>query len=423
MSKLVKWGVFSILAIALLIKVSLWLSVRAIMNDAVQQLSPFAQISYQGITSSFSGRVGVEGIKVQVPMLDDEFRIEHAELKFKGLMDLLSFKERLSEGKFPEQMAVNIRGLALEVHGPFMEMLKAPAQQSDLQRALASVACGNVESIGVDQLLEMGYRTLETDAQFSYLFQPGAQTLTFNLTADTRDMGEYRVSLSLANMSEKPGDLRVNPPRVSMVTVELNDNQYQRKINSYCAGKMGQKEDAYLQTTLEHLDRSLRAQRIALDPKLLEALGGYFKDPQALRVELNPTEGMTWDGLQFFEAKDVVAMLRPVLLINQQSVEPLAFSWVDPTAAREPEAGELVRAEISEAAAAQAAPQYEFVSVASLPEYAGKRLQFMTYDGAYYQGVLHKVENGKAFLSVQFGSGSAEMFLRLEKIDKVRVLF
>jgi len=50
-------------------------------------------------------------------------------------------------------------------------------------------------------------------------------------------------------------------------------------------------------------------------------------------------------------------------------------------------------------------------------------LQFITFDGAYYQGVLHKVENGKAFLSVQFGSGSAEMFLRLEKIDKVRVLF
>ncbi|MBC9250611.1 hypothetical protein A9179_10025 [Pseudomonas alcaligenes] len=421
MSKLVKWGLFSILAIALLIKVSLWLSVRSIMNDAVQQLSPFMQVSYSGITSSFDGRVGVSGIKVSVPAANDEFRIEHAELKFKGLMDLLSFRERLAEGKFPEQMAVNIKGLALEVHGPFMEALKAPSTEKNLDSALSSVACGNVDSIGVDQLLEMGYRTLETDAQFSYLFQPGAQTLTFNMTADTRDMGEYRVSLSLANMSEKPGDLRVNPPRVSMMTLELNDNQYQRKVNSYCAGKMGQSDEVYLQTALEHLDSSLRSQRIALDPKLLAALGGYLKDPQALRVELNPTEGMTWDGLQFFEAKDVVAMLRPVLLINQQSVEPLAFSWVDPRAAREPEPNELVRAEVVEQT--QASPQYEFVSVASLPDYAGKRLQFITYDGAYYQGVLHKVENGKAFLSVQFGTGNAEMFLRLEKIDKVRVLF
>ncbi|MEK1906687.1 MAG: hypothetical protein AAAB13_12955 [Pseudomonas sp.] len=421
MSKLVKWGLLSILVIALLIKVSLWLSVRSIMNDTVQQLSPFMQISYRGITSSFDGRVGVEGIKVHVPMFRDEFQIEHAELKFKGLMDLLSFKERLDQGKFPEQMAVNIKGLALEVHGPLMEMLKQPPEGKDLQTALASVACGNVDTIGVDQLLAMGYRTLETDAEFSYLFQPGAQTLTFNMTADTRDMGEYRVSLSLANMSEKPGDLRVNPPRVSMVTVELNDNQYQRKVNSYCAGKMGQKDEVYVQTALDHLDASLRSQRIALDPKLLEALGVYFKDPQALRVELSPTEGMTWDGLEFFEPKDVIAMLRPVLLINQESVEPLAFSWVDPRAARNPEPDELVRAEVVEQV--QATPQYEFVSVASLPDYAGKRLQFITYDGAYYQGVLHKVESGKAFLSVQFGTGSAEMFLRLEKIDKVRVLF
>lgn len=420
MSKLIKWGLLAILAVAILIKVSLWLSVRSIMNDAVAQMSPFMNLSYQGITSSFDGRVGVEGIKVQIPALNDEFHITHAELKFKGLMDLLSFKERLAAGKFPEQMAVNIKGLTVDVHGPFMEMIHQVPPQPDLETALTSVACGRSSRIGVDELLEMGYRTFETDAQFSYLFQPGAQTLSFNLSADMRDMGDYRVNFSLANMSEKPGDLRVNPPRVSTVTVEINDNQYQRKVNSYCGGKLGQSDEAYLQTSLEHLDRSLRAQRIALDPALLESLKAYYKDPQSLRVELAPTEGMTWDGLQFFEAKDVVAMLRPALLINQQAVEPLAFSWVDPQAAPIPVANELVRAEEGEHVQT---PQYEFVGVESLPGHAGKRLQFITYDGTYYQGVLHKVEGGKVFLSVQMGTGSAEMFLRLEKIDKVRVLF
>ncbi|WJN57445.1 hypothetical protein [Pseudomonas sp. SO81] len=419
MSKLIKWGLLAIVAVAILIKVSLWLSVRSIMNDAIAQTSPFMNLSYQGITSSFDGRVGVEGIKVHVPMVNDEFRIAHAELKFKGLMDLLSFKERLAEGKFPEQMAVNIKGLTLDVHGPFMEMIHQAPEQPDLETALTSVACGSSSRIGVDELLEMGYRTFETDAQFSYLFQPGAQTLSFNLAADMRDMGDYRVSFSLANMSEKPGDLRVNPPRVSTVTVEINDNQYQRKVSSYCAGKMGQSDEAYLQTSLEHLDLSLRAQRIALDPALLESLKAYYKDPQTLRVELAPTDGMTWDGLQFFEAKDVVAMLRPVVLINQQVVEPLAFSWVDPLAAPVPVANELVRAEESDTPQSS---QYEFVDVDRLSAHAGKRLQFITYDGTYYQGVLHKIENGKVFLSVQMGTGSAEMFLRLEKIAKVRVL-
>lgn len=420
MSKLIKWSLLGILAIAILVKVSLWLSVRSIMNDAIAQLSPFMSLSYEGITSSFDGRVGVEGIEVQVPMLNDKFHIAEAELRFKGLKDLLSFKERLAEGKFPEQMAVNIKGLALDVHGPFMEMIHQAPEQPDLETALTSVACGSSSRIGVDDLLEMGYRTLETDAQFSYLFQPGAQTLSLNFIADTRDMAEYRLTLSLVNMSEKPGDLRVNPPRVSSVVLELNDNQYQRKVSSYCAGKLGQSDEEYLQTSLEHLDGSLRSQRIALEPALLESLRAYYKDPQALRVELAPTEGMTWDGLQFFEAKDVVAMLRPVLLINQQAVEPLAFSWVDPLAAPTPEPNELVRAEASEE---QTSLQYEFVAVESLSSHAGKRLQFITYDGAYYQGVLHKVENGKVFLSVQLGTGSAEMFLRLEKIDKVRVLF
>lgn len=421
MSKLIKWGLLAVLAVAILIKVSLWLSVRSIMNDAIAQASPFMTLSYQGITSSFDGRVGVEGIKVQVPMLNDEFRIRHAELKFKSLGELLSFKERLTEGKFPEQMSVSLKGLEVDVHGAFMEMVQQEPEEADLASAWSSVDCGSSRQMGVDDLLEMGYRTLETDAEFSYLFQPGAQTLALNLTADVRDMGDYRLNLSLVNMSEKPGDLRVNPPRMSALVVEVNDNQYQRKIASYCAGKLGQSDEQYLETSIEHLDKSLRAQRVALAPEMLDALKDYYKDPQSLRVELRPTEGATLDGLQFFDANDVLAMLRPVVLINQQVVEPLAFSWVDPKAASVPQAEELVRAEGEDADTKD--PGYDFVDVQNLPDHAGKRLQFVTYEGTYYQGVLHKVENGKVFLTVQMGNGSAEMFLRLEKIDKVRVLF
>ena len=66
---------------------------------------------------------------------------------------------------------------------------------------------------------------------------------------------------------------------------------------------------------MEQLDRVLRSQKIALDQPLLDAYSRYLKDPQSLRVELTPTEGMSWDGLQFFEPKDVVGMLRPALLV------------------------------------------------------------------------------------------------------------
>ena len=45
-------------------------------------------------------------------------QVAHAELKFNGLRELLSFKERLDEGKFPKQMAMRLKGVMLEVHGP-----------------------------------------------------------------------------------------------------------------------------------------------------------------------------------------------------------------------------------------------------------------------------------------------------------------
>ena len=117
MSKLIKWGILSLLAIALLIKVSLWLSVRSIITDVADRMSSVMVIRYGGITSSFDGRVGLDKVEISVPAMRDSLRIEHAELKFDGLGELLRFKERLVEGKFPERMAVSLRGLALDVHG------------------------------------------------------------------------------------------------------------------------------------------------------------------------------------------------------------------------------------------------------------------------------------------------------------------
>ena len=280
MAKFVKWGLLSVLTIAVLIKLSLWLSVRSIMDDAITRLSPFADISYGGITSSFDGRVGLERLVIRVPMLNDSVRVEHAQLKFNGLGELLRFKERLNEGKFPEQMAINLKGLALDVHGPFMQQLYDKPAERSLFTAMSEVNCGKVRFIGTTELLDMGYRTFETDAEVSYRFAPASKTLNFSLSSDTRDMGEMKVSMALANVSDNPGDMRVHPPELNLVTVEVNDNQYQRKVQEYCAGKLGQTTEVYLKTAVEQFDKVLRSQRIALDAPVLEAYGRYLKDPQ-----------------------------------------------------------------------------------------------------------------------------------------------
>jgi len=423
MAKLLKWGLLAVLAIALLIKLSLWLSVRSIMADATAQLSPIMSISYGGITSSFDGRVGLEKVRIAVPAMRDSLQVEHAELKFNGLGELLSFKERLAAGKFPEQMAVSLKGLTLDAHGPFMQQLyDSPAPRS-VYTAMGEVVCGKVQRIRTVDLLDMGYRTLETDGQFSYQFQPGLQKLSFNLTSDTRDMGELRLGFTVANMPERPVDLRLNPPRVERITFELNDNQYQRKVQDYCAGKEGLEREAYLQAVVDKFDRVLRSQRIALNQPVLDAYARYQKDPQSLRIELEPTEGMVWDGLQFFDADDVLTMLRPVVLVNQQVVDALGFTWVDPNKrSKQPQADDEQGSLVPVALKVDAG-QEVFVNVTGLGEHIGKRLRFITYDGMYYQGVLTRVNDGKAYLSVQGGNGTAEMSLRLEKINKVKVQF
>ncbi|ARU88707.1 hypothetical protein [Pseudomonas sp. M30-35] len=419
MGKLIKWGLLSVLLVAVIIKLSLYLSVRSIMNDAKERLAPVVNISYDGITSSFDGRVGLENVTIAIPAAGDKVKIAHAELKFNGLSELLRFKERLAERKLPEQMAVSIKGLSIDVFGPLAQAFYQPPAQTDIFSALSNVACGDVKNIGANELLDMGYRTLETDGEFSYLLEPFAQKLTFNLNSDTRDMGTMQVSMSLANMSDNPADLRSNPPRIKRLSVELSDNEYQRKLQTYCAAKMGLTVDAYRKVAVAKIDKSLRQQRVALNQPVLDAYARYLADPQSLRVELEPTEGMVWDGLQFFEAKDALSMMRPVLMVNQTLVNDVGFEWVDPVALKVAAADKATQAKavLSDTNLVSSG----FVNIDALPDYVGRRMRFVTYDGMYYQGVLTRVANDKAFLTIQGGNGTAQMSLRLGKIDKVRV--
>lgn len=356
-------------------------------------------------------------------MVGDSLKVAHAQLKFDGLRALLSFKERLAQHKLPEQLALELKGVELQVHGPFVQQLYAVPAEKSVFTAMSEVACGNVRNIGADELLQMGYRTVQSDVEFSYRMEPGAQKLTFNLRSDTRDMVDMRVAMSLINVSENPGDMRVNPPRVSQVTVEMDDNQYQRRVSEFCRGKLGLDQKAYLALSLEKFDNALRQQRIALDKPVLDAYGRYLSDPRSLRIELTPSEGMAWGGLEFFEPKDVIAMLRPNVMINQEPLPQLGFAWVDPLKKKITPENDLQKVSAEETVESKPrTQQYEFVSVDSLAQYTGKRLQFITFDGAYYQGVLHKVENGRAYITVLLGTGSAEMFLRLNKINQVRVM-
>ncbi|KAF1069272.1 MAG: hypothetical protein GAK45_01139 [Pseudomonas citronellolis] len=423
MSKIFKWGLLALIAVGVLIKVSLWLSVRSVVEEAIARLSPVMEISYGGITSSFDGRIGLDNLQIRVPAAHDSLHVDHAQLRFRNLSELLSFKERLDEGKLPKQLAMELTGVQLQIHGPFIRALYDEPADRSVFTAMSEVACGDVRNIGADELLQMGYRTLDSNIEFSYLFEPGAQHLTFNLRSDTRDMLDLKVSTTLTNVSERPGDMRVNPPRVSRVIVEMDDNQYQRRVQEFCAAKMRLDQAAYIKRAVQQFDHVLRLQRIALDAPLLDAYGRYLADPRSLRLELDPTEGMVWGALQFFEARDVVNMLRPVVLVNQEAVQPLGFAWLNTTHPAAETVAETPKVTPKESVESNnRTQQYEFVSVEDLSRNTGRRLQFITFDGAFYQGVLHKVENGKVYITVQMGTGTADMFLRLNKINQVRVM-
>ena len=97
MSKILKWGLLSVLAVGLIIKLSLWWSVRSIMDDAISKLSPVMDITYGGITSSFDGRVGLEKLQLRVPAMGDRVAFRLSSLTSTSGDEPISWKSPASK--------------------------------------------------------------------------------------------------------------------------------------------------------------------------------------------------------------------------------------------------------------------------------------------------------------------------------------
>lgn len=413
-------GLLMALAVFAGAKFALWFTVRQAVDDGIARLSPAARIRYAGISSSLGGRVGLRDLRVEIPLLDDELRIAHLELEFDSLGELLEFRQRLQEGQLPERFALSLQGVQLDARGEIIRLGAAAARRRLAAiglGALSAPACGDGQPVDTADLLAMGVALLRGDLRYSHRLDPLSHRLAVAFEGHSDAFGTARLQATLDDLPDERSAARLAAGRLSHARLELLDNPYPLRLQAYCAARHAGDPAALRDAEVQRLDGLLRSQGVAVGGALLEGYRRYLEAPRQLRIEITPSAGVVWGALALFKAQDVLAMLKPRVTVNRQPVQPIGFEWLrDPPAAPN-------RPQPEGLAGVPRAPGYQYVSVDSLPGHAGRRLQLVTVDGTYYQGVLRKVENDRACLDVQIGNASADVFLRLNKIDKVRVLF
>lgn len=387
-----------------------WYKIKSVMDSAVKEGAPYAEIKYASIFISpkLDGTVGVDGIVIKPKLTSDEFRIQSVRFSLPGIFYLIT----TNKDEFPESMRLSVTGIGIDLNSPLFAAMDEiqKAQGSRRESPLMSydtLGCGSVEKIGVDELIRMGYQTMEIDIDMEYRYAKIQNLLNISSMVRMKDI--HGVDLK-AEMRIPPSELikgNFTNIVIDSVSIDVIDAGYAALRNRFCAAQLQSTEEVFLNRNMEILSRKLGTTFPA------ETIEAYKKVMQGgrMHIEFAPTPGTELTMLGHYAAKDVIDMLGLKVTLDSHDVNFNKFEWGKRYSAALTEGDNDESASSATAASSPIAPpahvpaSYHVTAPAKLGRYVGYKVHLRTRAGLDRDGIITSAEGGTITLRQTASAG------------------
>ncbi len=409
------------------------------LDKIIPLASPFAEIRYQGISSSYEGSITVENISIYPSNSDDEITIESARIAVDGL----PFLYQLMVGNFqntpPEKFGLSVKGFSIPLDGglaaSYINMLEEAQQVSGVKDP---DGCGVMTGLSLDLLGALGFYSITIDASLDVDLDSAAGRAETQMDVDLQGVGYSQISLLLSHLPQ-PGSTiaAVQKPLISEMSVAYQiDPDFVVKARQYCAASRGLSVDAFIASMLD-MDEKQLAQQLGFipGPGLIAAIKHFIKDPREVRFSIHPSEAIDPATLSFYKPEEIPEILNLELAVNGKPITDLSFSL--PVQTMKPGARTSgLASQLSDAKAAFSSdagapkklkrpiPAREYVPtpIAQLHNYmdSGVRI-YVDQENAVRKGVLVSITEDQITIKQRLSGGDMTVQVPLRQISRVEV--
>lgn len=403
------------------LKFMIYRNTKSSLEQLTAMAAPFMSVRYDGIGSSLGGAVQISNVKLQPNNLNDVIRIKNIEIQTPGLWFLLTGKDKLSEGDFPESMRLSLEGVAVDMDGPMMGMLDKLLEADAGEYSVAH--CGGIQALGPRLYRKLGYNSLVSDIRLGYELDKKSARLHVRTEWNTEDMSLFNVDLFFAGVPGAAKDMAQFSPRMTEAKAYYKDVAYTERLKRYCASASNISVEDYINAEVGQESSSFAQQwGLVPGPGLREAYRQFLTAPGEIRFEMRPSEGIDPANMNLFRPEDLVAMLNATLTVNGTPVTDLSFQLKPKTVAKASENADPGVSSTSEERVAQKSG-YQVVRNTELPKYIGRSIRIREKRAAVREGVLAEVSATQVTLERRYGGGSVTFKVPIKEIEKVEVLF
>lgn len=254
-----------------------WYQTRQALIDTREQFGETGVLRWKGIGSAVTGQVSVSGLQWAPFALSNPITAERLTVR-PG--DVTGLWPVMTAGQLPDQWAIHLSGVQLELRDDLLQDWIAPDHRQALVQWL-QIPCGG-RVLSASDLRQLGIRQVDGDLTLrSSADRPGVE-----LEVNAGSLGSIDLYAPQARPETLEDLLAGGTLWTGPIQVTLRDGGLMRKLSAWCANQGDQSKSAWTTGVLEALEKPLAALRLAPSDQLASLYRTFLRDGGELSTTL-----------------------------------------------------------------------------------------------------------------------------------------
>lgn len=284
------------------------------VDIAVLMVAPFVEITYEGVSSTLSGQLTVDGVRARISGFRDEIFIDRIGIDTPNFLSLLKLADITSNpqaiaGDMPEYFGFIAEGVRMPVNADYFreiyELKLAAFGAVDSDDAAAQ--CVGKYGFSPKALAGLGYS--EQVVSVAVIFRQQGSRFVLDISSSADQMWDVDAQMTLAgDMMTELTKGSAYRPRMSDLRVEYADRSLNDRVRKYCKS-FGLTEQEIFAAQMDAFEFMGEVNGIVFDEYMVGPYEEFLRGKTSLVITARPSEPVTLSQLKLYKPTDVPALL------------------------------------------------------------------------------------------------------------------
>ena len=285
--------------------------VSSAMDQAIIMASPFAKIDYDGVSSTLTGELTVDGLNVRIAGYRDEIYVDRVGIdtpSFFALLDLFDPMKLQSEG-FPKYLGFIVEGARIPVEADYFADLHefSLAESGVTEISEPADKCTGKYGFSPEALAALGYENQVLS--MSMYLRDEIGKFVFDMNVNIQDMWDIEADVQLdGNIKTVMMMGPASRPKLGSMRLEYTDHSLNGRVADYC-GELGLSPLETLRAQVDAFKYIGASNGIEFDQYMLDPYKEFLNGKDTLVVTARPNEPIAFSQIDLYKPSDVPALL------------------------------------------------------------------------------------------------------------------